>query len=378
MESVANGGPLRGDSGPLHPAPAAQANPISQTFVDGARAAGFPVTDDFNGEYAEGAGWHDLTITEGARESTSVAYLRPALASRSNLDVSTESRATRLLFEGKKCIGVQFEHEGASVTARAEREVIVSAGAVDSPRLLLISGVGPAQELESVGVTVVHDLAGVGQNLHDHPLCGVVYEASQEIPPGVTNHAETSLQWRSDDSLPGPDMQIMFIHVPFHPAHLVAPANSYTFGVAVVPDARGTVTITGPDPAAPPVIDPNYLGVESDVARVVEGVKVARRIAATGPFAAWQKREVLPGPEITSDEDLRAFAATGTGTYYHPVGTCAMGTGEAAVVDPELRVHGLECLRIVDASVMPRVVSVNTNAATIMIAEKAADLIRQE
>jgi len=377
METVVDGGPLRGSDGPLHPAPSAQPNPISQTFLDGAQASGFPVTEDFNGEHAEGAGWHDLTINGGARESTAVAYLRPIVTSRPNLTVSTGSRASRLVFEGNRCTGVEFERDGVLLTAGAEREVIVSAGAVDSPRLLLLSGVGPADELEEVGVAVVHDLPGVGRNLHDHPLCGVVYEAAQEIPPGATNHAETSLQWRSDDSLPGPDMQIMFIHVPFHPAHLTAPPNSYTFGVAVVPEARGSITITSPDPSAPPVIDPNYLGTENDVARVVEGIKVARKIAATEPFTEWQDHEVLPGAEVTTDEGLRAFAATGTGTYYHPVGSCAMGTGADAVVDAELRVHGLDGLRVVDASVMPRVVSVNTNAATIMIAEKAADLIRQ-
>jgi choline dehydrogenase len=253
----------------------------------------------------------------------------------------------------------------------------VSAGAVDSPRLLLLSGVGPADELAQVGVDLVHDLPGVGKNLHDHPLCGVVYEASQEIPPAATNHAESSLSWRSSDTLPGPDMQIMFIHVPFHPPHLVAAPNSYTFGVTCVPEARGSVTISSPDPDVPPVIDPNYLGVQADLDRIVAGIKVARRIAASEPYQDWQATETLPGPSATSDEDLRAFAAAGTGTYYHPVGTCAMGTTDAAVVDPELRVRGLQGLRVVDASVMPRVVSVNTNAATIMIAEKGADLIRQ-
>lgn len=253
--------------------------------------------------------------------------------------------------------------------------MVVSAGAVDSPRLLLLSGVGAADELEQAGVAVVHDLPGVGRNLHDHPLCGIVYEASQPIPAGLTNHAEVSMLWRSDQALVGPDMQLMFIHLPFHPPTLQAPANSFTFGVATVPEARGSVRIAGPDPQTPPLIDPNYLGAESDVRRLLHGIEVAREIAASEPFAPWRAREVLPGPDVTDEAGLREFVARGTGTYYHPVGTCAMGVGPEAVVAPDLRVHGLDGLRVADASVMPRLVCVNTNAATIMIGEKAADLI---
>lgn len=381
METVAGGDPrYRGTDGPMRPARAAdaEANPLSQVFVDGAAAAGFPLTDDFNGARAEGAGWHDLAITGGLRQSVATAYLHPLGRSRTNLTVSTNSRALKLRFDGLRCIGVDFDRGGEVVTAYADTEVVLSAGAVDSPRLLLLSGVGPAAELEAAGVDVVHDLPGVGRNLHDHPLCGVVYEAAQPIPAAKTNHAEASMLWRSDDSLPGPDMQLMFIHVPFHPANLSAPANSFTLAVAIVPEARGSIRLAGPSPSTPPLIDPNYLGTESDVVRMLHGVDVARQIAATAPFAPWRAREVLPGPDVTDEAGLRSFVARGTSTYYHPVGSCAMGTGAEAVVDPELRIRGLAGVRVADASIMPKIPPVNTNAAVIMIGEKAADLIRRQ
>ncbi|MGB3484656.1 MAG: GMC family oxidoreductase N-terminal domain-containing protein [Mycobacterium sp.] len=370
----------RGTEGPVAPAPVSAdvANPLSQAFVDAAVAAGYSMTDDFNGACAEGAGWHDLSISMGARQSAAAAYLNPIGGLRPNLTISTESRARKLRIKGKRCVGVDFERRGELITVYADSEVVLSAGAVDSPRLLLLSGIGPASELEAADVTVVHDLPGVGRNLHDHPFCGVVYEATQPIPVGRANHAEVSLSWRSDESLSGPDMQLMFIHVPFHAPHLVAPANSFTLAIATVPEARGSIRLAGPEPETPPLIDPNYLGVESDIQRMMYGLTVARDIAATEPFAPWRGREVLPGPDITDEKGLRSFLARGTGTYYHPVGSCAMGNGPDAVVDPELRVYGLGGLRVADASIMPRIVSVNTNAATIMIGEKAADLIRRQ
>jgi choline dehydrogenase len=377
METVEGGDPaFRGDSGPMRPAPSATPNPLSQLFVDAAAAAGHPLTPDFNGATPEGAGWHDLSITGGHRQSTAQAYLAPVRASRPNLTIWTSSRALRLVLDGGRCTGVEVERDGAAQVVTAGREVVLSAGAVDSPRLLLLSGVGPAAELEAAGVPVRHDLPGVGRNLHDHPLCGVVYEASQPIPAGLTNHAETSMLWRSDPSLPGPDMQLMFIHVPFHPPALQAPENSFTLGVATVPEARGSVRLANADPATPPLIDPNYLGEEADVRRMTAGVEVARDIAAQAPFDGWREREVLPGPAVQGRDALREFVGRGTGTYYHPVGSCAMGTGPDAVVAPDLRVHGIDGLRVADASVMPRVVCVNTNAATIMIGERAADLVR--
>ncbi len=367
---------VRGDTGPLRPAPAVTGNPTSAAFIAAAEQAGHPVTDDFNGVDQEGAGWHDLAISDGRRHSVATAYLAPVEAHRPNLVVATDSRVERLEIHDGRCVGVRYRRHDAQHSVRARREVVLSAGAVDSPRLLLLSGIGPADELTALGIPVVHDLPGVGRNLHDHPLCGVVYEAAQEIPAGLTNHAEVSMLWRSDEALPGPNMQLMFIHVPFHPPTLASPSNSITFGLTTVPDSRGSVRLASSDPADPPLIDPAYLDRASDVERLVDAIDVARTIASQDAFSAWGLREVLPGSTVTDRAALRKFVARGTGTYYHPVGTCAMGLGPDAVVGPDLTVHGIAGLRVVDASVMPRVVSVNTNAATVMIAEKAADLIR--
>jgi choline dehydrogenase len=222
---------------------------------------------------------------------------------------------------------------------------------------------------------VVHELPGVGENLHDHPLLGLVFEAEGEIAPGTANLAETSMLWRSDPSLVSPDMQFMFIHVPFHPPHLQAPPNSYTFGIATIPDSRGWVRLASADPVAAPLIHPNYLGEDSDVQRLLLGIEKARELNAASAFSEWGTHEVLAGEHVQDEAGLRDFVSRGTGTYYHPVGTCRVGTDDEAVVDPELRVHGIEGLRVADASVMPTIVCVNTNAASIMIGERAADMI---
>lgn len=376
METVEHGDPeYRGTSGPMRPKVAADPNPLSEVFLDAAKELGYPTTDDFNGAVQEGAGWHELTIADGKRQSTALAYLHPAI-DRPNLTVHTGAHARRLTFDGKRCTGVEYERGGAVETAKVEGEVIVSAGAVNSPHLLLLSGIGPAGHLREVGIDVVHELPGVGENLHDHPLLGLVFEADGDIAPGKANHAESSMLWRSDGSLRGPDMQFMFIHVPFHPPHLQAPPNSYTFGIATIPDSRGWVRLANADPKAAPLINPNYLGEESDVRRLLLGIEKAREINAASPFSEWGTTEVLAGEQIQDEAGLRDFVSRGTGTYYHPVGTCKIGTDDAAVVDPELRVHGIEGLRVADASVMPTIVCVNTNAASIMIGEKAADLIR--
>ncbi|MEI5100507.1 GMC family oxidoreductase N-terminal domain-containing protein [Streptomyces sp. PmtG] len=374
MESAPGGDrAFRGDAGPLRVAPVRpeDANPLSQVFVDAAVAAGHPRTGDFNGAVQEGAGWPDQTIADGVRQSAADAYLRPLDGTRPNLTVASESRARRLLLDGDRCAGVEFVRRGAPVTAYARGEVIVCAGAVDTPRLLLLSGVGPADELRAAGVGVRHDLPGVGRALQDHPLCGVVFEVDRPIPGARTNFSEASLHWRSDPSLPGPDMQLLFIHIPYHPPTLAAPENCFTLGVATVPRSRGTIRLADADPDTPPLIDPGYLGDEDDVRRMLHGIEVAREVAGSGPFAAWGAREALPG-----GAEPRAFLTAATGPYFHLAGSCAMGTGAAAVVDPELRVRGLRGLRVADASVMPRIVSVNTAAAALVIGEKAADLVR--
>jgi choline dehydrogenase len=366
----------RGAGGPLQPARAAEPNPTSAAFIEAARELGHPVNDDFNGHESEGAGWHDLLIRDGQRHSVAAAYLAPA-ASRENLTIATRATARRLTFAGSRCTGVEYDHDGRAEQVTARREVIVSAGVIGSPQLLLLSGVGPADDLRALGVPVVADLPGVGANLHDHPLLGIVYEASQPVPPPTSNLAESSMFWRSDPRAVVPDLQFMFIHVPFHPPTLEAPANSFTIAVGVMhPVSRGTLRLRSADPAEPPEIDPAYLSDDADVRALLRGIAKARELAATDAFAPWLAREVLPGGDVLDEAALRDFIARGTGTYYHPVGTCRMGIDRLAVVDPQLRVHGVEGLRVADASIMPSIVTANTNPASIMIGEKAADLVR--
>jgi choline dehydrogenase len=377
MESVPSGDPcFRGTDGPMRPGPAHHPNPLSAMFLVAAAAVGHPITPDFNGEMQEGAGWQDLSITGGQRQSVADAYLTPSVLGRPNLTVQTESRALKLIVRGGRCKGVRVGRASAIIDVLAMREVIVSCGAIDSPRLLLLSGIGPADELCDIGVGVVQDLPGVGRNLHDHPLTSVVYEAKREIPPGATNLSEASLLWRSDDGLPGPDLQMQFVHVPFLQPGMQAPANSFTLGVATVPKSRGTIRLRSAHPAAPTLIDPQYLTDGDDRTRLVQGVETARAIVADGAFDGWRGAELYPGAGATGADELEQFVRRCTGTYCHPVGTCAMGTGGDAVVNSDLRVRGVENLRVIDASVMPRIVSVNTNVPTIMIAERGAEMIR--
>lgn len=379
METVPGADPAwRGQDGPMRPGPARNPHPLSAAFLDAASAAGYPRTQDPNGAQPEGAGWHDLAIVDGRRQTAADAYLHPITALRPNLTVSTDSWATRLLLDGDRCTGVEYLRGGEVTRADAAVEVIVCAGSIDSPRLLMLSGIGPADELRAVGVRPLHDLPGVGRNLRDHPLASVVYQASREIPPGANNLAEASMSWRSDPTLAGPDMHFIFSHVPFHLPTVQSPPNSYTFCLATVPDSGGSVRLRDDSPTSPPVLDLGLLALQSDVDRLARGIEVIRDIAHTGPFDEWRAGEVLPGPAATRRAQLEAHLRLSTGSYFHPVGTCAFGEGPDAVVSPELRVHGIDGLRVADASVMPSIPSVNTHVATTMIGERAAALIAGE
>jgi choline dehydrogenase-like flavoprotein len=377
MEDVPEGDPrFRGVGGPIQPRPAASPNPISTAFVEAARERGYPITDDFNGERFEGAGFHDLLIKDGRRTSAADTYLHPA-SGRPNLEVVTGAQVSRVLMAGDRCVGVEYVRDGATQELRADAEVILCAGAIDSPAILLRSGIGPADELAGLGIEVAHELDGVGRNLHDHLLMGVLWEARQPIPPPEYNLAESSMFLRSQPSMTVPDLHFMFIHVPFHLPTYAVPEGSWTIAVGLVrPASRGTVRLRSADLGDKPLIDPGYLTEQADVDAMVSGTRLARELAAAKALDPWRGPEALPGERVRSDAELVDFVRHAAGTYYHPVGTCRMGVGPDAVVDPQLRVRGIAGLRVADASVMPSIVSANTNTAAMIIGEKAADLVR--
>jgi len=398
--SALGGDAWRGDDGPLHTCNGTNmTNPLYRAFVQAGHEAGYPLSDDINGWRQEGFGRMDMTVRKGVRWSTANAYLKPAMA-RPNLTVAMHALSRRVLFEGRRATGVEYEKGGQIRTVRARREVILSAGSIGSPKLLLLSGIGEAAHLREHGIAVLHDLPGVGRNLQDH--LELWYQVSSRQPItlngrmnplskawiglrwllardglGATSHFEANGYIRSRAGLSFPDLQYHFIPVAMgfdgssrfkghgYQAHL-SPTK---------PASRGRVWLASGDPAVAPHMRFNYLAEEEDRATFRRAVRLTREIFAQPALDPYRDEEILPGPAVQSDAEIDAWVAGHAETAYHPSCTCPMGTGPDAVVDAELRVHGIDGLRVVDSSVMPEITNGNLNAPTIMIAEKASDLI---
>ncbi len=388
-----------GEGGPLHTSSRRHPLALADVFVEAAVEAGFPRTDDFNGPQFEGAGHYDSTIKAGSRWSAARAYLTPVLA-RPNLEVRTGVHVEAVTFDGRTATGVRYTRGGRVETVRA-RETILSGGAINSPQLLLLSGIGRGDDLRALGIDVVHDLPAVGNNLQDHLDVIVQWSATQAVTLNANaafhRKLQALVQWRfgktgsgasmatpsgafvsTREGLAAPDIQMHFM--PYkgqpHGRGTMSAEHGYQIHVCQVrPDSRGTIRLASPDPLAPPLIDPDYLSTPEDARVMVEGIRIARRIGAAAAFAPFRGEERWPGAAVTGDDEILARLRDWAETIYHPVGTCRMGADAEAVVDGDLRVRGVEGLRVVDASVMPFLVSGNTNAPTIMIAEKASDAI---
>jgi choline dehydrogenase len=390
------GSDYAGRDGPLNVAEQRSINPLTRVFVDAAVEAGLPRIDDFNGSTQEGVSIPLVTQKGGTRNSTAVAYLRPALK-RPNLTVQTQALAAKLLVEGKRVVGVAYLRNGAQEEVRASREVIVCGGAVNSPQLLLLSGIGPADHLKALGIDVIADLPGVGQNLQDHLAGGILYNCTQPItlasaggPVDILNYllfkkgpltsivAESEAFFKTKDDLLVPDVELLFAAAFFlEHGFTTPPGHGFSIGVALLhPESRGSLTLRSTNPTDPPAIQPNYFASETDVKVMIAGMRRARQIGQAKAFDPYRGTEYLPGEAVQSDAELAEFLRTHAETLYHPVGTCKMGEDSLAVVDANLCVRGVEGLSVVDASVMPTIISGHTNAPTIMIAEKGADLIK--
>ena len=392
----------RGGDGPLATSRGLKHGPLYQAFIEAGRQAGYPVSADLNGERQEGFGWFDMTVKDGVRWSTANAYLRPAMK-RTTLTVATHALATRVAFEGRRAVGVHYKRGARGHLARARREVILCGGPINSPQLLKLSGVGPAAELRHFGIDVVADRPGVGENLQDHLEFYLQVASKRPITLyahtgliarglvglqwlmrgrglGATNHFEAGGFIRSRAGVRYPDIQFHFLPmaVAYDGSSL---AREHGFQAHVGPmrsNSRGWVRLRSPDPAEPPKIQFNYMSHPDDWPEMRACVRLTREIFAQKAFDPYRGREISPGAECVSDEAIDAFVRDKVESAYHPCGTCKMGSPNdpLAVVDPETRVIGLEALRVVDSSIMPEITNGNLNAPTIMIGEKAADMIR--
>lgn len=369
---------LHGVGGPLTVSAQATPSAITQAFIQAAAASGHRLNSDFNGEHLEGVGLYHVSIRNGERCSTSVAYLGPARA-RPNLRVIPMARALRVHFDGDRAAAVDI-WDGAQVRRiHANHEVILSAGAVDTPKLLMLSGVGDPAALQPHGIPVQHALPAVGMHLCDHTQTPTTFVLKQPVAAAATSIlAEGGLFMKRSGAASGFGADLQFFAFPQLPLTVAARGPAPVMAIcaqACRPLSRGRIRLRSSDPMDPPLIDPGYLSHPDDLALQMEGVRMARRIAAAEPLAALLHMEFSPGPNATSDAALEAAIRATSGCVWHPVGTCRMGPGADAVVDPTLKVHGLRNLRVVDASVMPQITSANTNLPTIMLAEKAADLV---
>jgi choline dehydrogenase-like flavoprotein len=392
---------FHGDDGPLQVMDLAHPNPFSPRFVQAGQQAGYAVNPDFNGASQEGVGLYQVTHQNGERFSAAKAYLAPNRA-RPNLHVFTGAHATRILLERKRAVGVEFLHDGQLKQLKARREVLLCAGALQSPQILMLSGIGPHAHLLENGIATLHDLPGVGQNLHDHVDVVQVVDAPQAKElfglslSGMVRALQGIWEWRqhrsglltsnfaeaggfikSQASEPIPDLQLHFVvgKLIDHGRKTVF-GHGYSCHVCLLrPHSRGSVQLASRDPLAPPLVNPNFLGERDDMERLVRGFKLMRHLLAQPALAAHGGRELAVSAAAQTDAQIEYFIRDHADTIYHPVGSCRMGNGALDVVDAQLRVRGLDALRVVDASIMPRIVGGNTNAPVMMIAEKAADMI---
>ncbi|MGS4884028.1 GMC family oxidoreductase [Roseibium sp. MB-4] len=396
---------FHGQGGPLSVSDMRLRRPICDAWVEAAQAAGYPLNPDYNGAEQEGVGYFQLTTRNGRRCSSAVAFLKP-VRSRSNLQIVTRAATTRILFEGRRATGVVYQDtEGRAHTVKARAEVILSAGAIGSPQLMMVSGIGEAQHLKEQGIDIVADLPGVGKNLQDHLQARLVFKCNEptlnDEVRSLLNQARIALKYalfragpmtmaaslamgflRTGDHVDTPDIQF---HVqPWSadsPGEGVHPFSAFTMSVCQLrPESRGEIRLASPDASVYPKIHPNYLSTETDRRTIVAGINIARRIAQHAPLKHKISEEFRPDASLDIDdyEATLDWARNNSTTIYHPTGTCKMGKGEGAVVDERLRVQGIEGLRVADCSIMPEIVSGNTNAPAIMIGEKVSDMILED
>ena len=397
------GDDYHGTGGPLPVSDTRHPDPLSDAFIAAAVETGLPFNPDFNGATQEGVGLFQTTTRRGRRASTAVAYLRPALR-RGQLRVETAALAQRVLFEGRRAVGVEYRQHGVTHVAQARREVLVCSGAYNSPQLLQLSGVGPAELLKRHGISVVMDAPGVGNDLQDHLQVRIVMRCAQKITLNdIVNHplrrtmmalryaafrtgpltiaaGTAGAFFKTDPRLATPDIQVHFL--PFSTDKMGEALHPYSgFSASVCqlrPESRGSLRIRSADPSVPPEIRLNYLATQTDRTANVEGLKILRRMLHAPALKPFVVEELEPGLKVASDDDLLAYCRQRGSTIYHPTSTCRMGNDALAVVDQRLRVRGIDGLRVVDGSVMPDLVSGNTNAPIIMIAEKASEMILQD